>query len=162
MVVAADSPDATMVSEYDTSFTDEHVYTTDQEAIRNWAEARDAIPVDVGRDGRSDADAESDPGAAADADAGEDTGQRRRGGVDDYRFVRREDHEVADVEESWESFVAAFEEDDRALVLGEDPDRTTDRGGDEDIATHEFHPREALTDSPAEELEDRQPPSEDS
>lgn len=167
-------PDGTMVSEYDTSFTDEHVYTTDPEAIRHWAEARDAIPVDVGRDAESDADAETDADAESDAageepgedaDAGEnreeDTGQTR-GDVDDFRFVRRDDHEVADVEESWESFFAAFEDDDRALVLDEDAyERVTDRE-DEHIPTHEFHPREALTDSPAEELDHRQPPSEDS
>lgn len=158
-----------MVSEYDTSFTDEHVYTTDPEAIRHWAEARDAIPVDVGRDAESDADAESEADASEEPgeDAGtaenreEDTGLARSD-VDDYRFVRREDHEVADVEEAWESFFAAFEDDDRALVLDEDAyEEVTDRE-DEHIATHEFHPREALTDSPAEELEDRQPPSEDS
>lgn len=84
-----------MTTEYDMSFTTDHRYTTNHDAIRQWAEARDAIPVSEG-DGETS---------------------------DDYRFVHRSDREDVDEEEAWDSFRDAFEDDDNVFVYqDQDPE----------------------------------------
>lgn len=146
-----------MVNEY-TTYSDEHRYTTDHEAIRNWAEARNAIPVasdeEMGGEGE-DTDATTSGDNAEDApstignDRSEETGRM------DYRFTRREEQEISDEEEAWNSFFEAFEDDDRAFVVHKDPD-------DEDgIDFHELPRREALADSDVQQLEGTQRPSRD-
>ena len=74
------------------NLTTDHRYTTDHDAIRSWAETRDAIPV-------GDDDAETS---------------------DDYQFVRREDRPDVDEEATWDSFRDAFEGDDNAFVYLDD------------------------------------------
>lgn len=127
------------MSEYDTGYTDEHRYTTDHEAIRNWAEARDAIPVAGDDEGASDGDRSEESSA----------------GAGDYRFVAREEHDRSDEEEAWESFFEAFEEDERALVYREESE------GDDGVDFHELPRRAELADSGAEQLEETQAPSRD-